>query len=582
MKEMNMKIKILTLLGFSLLFNSCNDFLEPENVGYRDEDYYLRLYEESRGLVEHVYASLGSGYQIEDAYLTDEAVMSKSLSTLATGGWMVTSDPFYVWNTAYDNMRNLYLYIDKVHKSGIPFFPYAEDRNDRVIRRYYGDCYFLKAWYEWELLKVYGGEATDGRILGFPIINEILANEEYMEQERNTYEECVAQILADLDTAAKYVPYAYEGLDSDIGATWKGKGSGRAIMALKARVLLWAASPTYNLKNSHDKWNAALTAAKEAIALDGGLHDLQNYSYNNTNNPDHFWRTRSTVKSSALEWAHYPGSLFGRGECNPSKNLIDRIPMANGYPITNPLSGYDPENPFDGRDSRFSNFFFFNNDSLLRGESKFWESPMEIYEGGKDYWGGIREDIGTRTGFYLKKFLNNLNLNPDGALDGGIKSDYSVCERLGRAELYLSLAEAAIGAGYSPTDDLGDGYTALDCVKKIRERAGIAVGEQDPYLEEMSGSAADFMSFLKNERSLELCFQGLRFFDLRRWKEPLEIINEPIRGIKVSLEEDGSFAYEEIPKVEGRAYRTNTYYLPLPYNEVVKSNGNLLQNKGWE
>jgi len=386
---------------------------------------------------------------------------------------MVTNDPYNIWSLAYDNLRNIYLYIDKVHASGLPFFPYTADRNKLVLNRYYGDCFFLKAWNEWELLKVYGGEATDGRILGFPIINGILANESYVNQPRNTYDECVQQIIADLDTAYKYVPYIYSGNDGDVGGVWKGKGSGQAIKALKARVLLWAASPAFNPTNNKAKWDAALAAALAAVQLDGGLKNLQPYAYNNTDNPDHFWRTRASAKSSTLEYANYPGSLFGRGECNPSKDLVDAIPMANGYPVTDAKSAYDPNNPFKGRDNRLENFFFFNNDSLFRGTTKFWAGNIEIYEGGKDYWGGFRTDVGTRTGFYMKKFLNNLNLNTDGALAGGITSDYSVCERLGRTELYLNLAEAAISAGNAPDKDLGRGYSASDCLKKIRERAGI-------------------------------------------------------------------------------------------------------------
>ncbi len=565
-----------------LIFCACSDFLEPQNVGNRSEEYYIRLYDESRGLVEHVYGTLGYGFQIEASYLTDEAVHNKQVSALATNGSFLNNNPFDIWAVSYDNLRNLYLYIDKVHSSGIPYFPYSPGRNQIMINRYYGDVHFLKAWIGWELLKVYGGEATDGVIRGYPIINEILANEAYMNQARNTYDECVRQILNDLDTAFVYLPLQYAGTDGDIGATWLGKASGKAVKALKARVLLWAASPAYNPQGSHEKWAAALQVALEAVQADGGLKNLQPYAYNNTNNPDHYWRTRGSIRTAMLEFAHYPGSLFGRGECNPSKNLLDAVPMSNGYPIHAPESGYDPNKPFQGRDLRVVNFFFFNNDSLIRGNQKFWADKLEIYEGGKDYWGGFRSDVGSRTGLYMKKHLNRLNLNPDGAVAGGLRNDFSVYERLGRAELYLNLAEAAMGAGLQPDEDLGYGFSALDCLKKIRERAGIAQGVPDAYLNAMATSPDDFLKLIKNERKIELSFQGLRFFDLRRWKEPLEIINQPIRGVKATKNQDGTFSYHEIEMVETRGYNSNTYYLPLPYDEVVKSNGKLLQNKGWD
>lgn len=125
---------------------------------------------------------------------------------------------------------------------------------------------------------------------------------------------------------------------------------------------------------------------------------------------------------------------------------------------------------------------------------------------------------------------------------------------------------------WGPTGKGTHSYSAYDVIKKIRERAGLGSNGSDPYLEECAESSDKMRELIRNERRLELCFEGFRFWDVRRWKLDL---NEPVYG----LQWNGS-SYDKI-QVEERSYEDYMYYSPIPNSEVLKYD-NLVQNKGWE
>ena len=147
--------------------------------------------------------------------------------------------------------------------------------------------------------------------------------------------------------------------------------------------------------------------------------------------------------------------------------------------------------------------------------------------------------------------------------------------RLRYTELYLDYAEAANEA-WGPTNNGGHGYSAYEIIKAIRSRAGIGVDGADPYLESCRGSKEAMQQLIRNERRIELCFEGKRFWDLRRWKADL---TEPARGMRISGSE-GAPVYE-VFEVESRKYEPYMVYGPIPYGETVKYN-NLVQNDGWK
>ncbi|MGJ8758988.1 MAG: RagB/SusD family nutrient uptake outer membrane protein [Polaribacter sp.] len=578
---MKLTNKILTVITLTLSITSCSDFLEDE-IQYTREEVVTESGLRSRGIIDDIYTDYSFDYfrDFSNEYLTDNGVASSEETSLASGYWGPTDNPYnYVWQQSYHNIRQIYQYINLVHNEGLPV--YLSENNallsERLIIRYYGEAHFLKAWAQWELLKVFGGPSASGEMLGFPIVNGILENEEYATLSRNTYQECVDQIMADLDVAIANLPLEYEGGESANPAYSEvetGRASGLAAYALKAKVALYAASPAFNPSNDLSKWELAASYAEDFFAQNGGLKNLQSFDFASENNSDHIWRMRNSRSSNGLEKSLYPPSLYGSGTVNPSQNLIDAFPDASGYPIDNGLSTYNATAPYASRDSRFYKFIFYNNDQCFESANCTEYNALEIYEGGLDYYGGFNNSVGTRTGYYLKKYLNNLNFDP---------SEIDVTTTLPKVyvqlelnDIYLGYAEALNEAFGQPSIlAAGFNYTAKEVLAKVRQRAGYTV---DPYLDVAATDQSTFRDLVKNERRIELCFAGERFHDLRRWKD-IET-TEDVKGVKITKNSDDTFSFQNID-VERRNYESKNYYLPLPYAELIL-NSNLKQNQGWE
>ncbi|MEP3838662.1 MAG: RagB/SusD family nutrient uptake outer membrane protein [Algibacter sp.] len=580
---MKLTNKILTTIILVLSITGCSSFLDEE-LQYTHEEEVLESGIRSRGILDDIYTDYSFRYFTDFGieYLTDNGVLNSSETNLVTNNWGPTNNPLsYVWQQSYNNIRVVYQYIELVHNSGLPYLPSeaSADLNDAVIQRYYGEAHFLKAWAQWELLKVFGGPGEDGTMLGFPIIDGILENEDYASISRNTFQECVDQIMADLDVAIENLPLIYSGTENieagiNLGtaANETGRASGLAAYALKAKLALFAASPAFNPNNDITKWELAATLASEVIEQNGGLKSLQAYDFDRENNPDHIWRMRNSRQNNSLELRLYPPTLYGQGEVNPSQNLIDAFPDSNGYPIDNASSAYNEASPYASRDDRFYKFIFYNGDRCFTSETCSDYNPIETFQGGQDNFGGFIPNEGTRTGYYLKKFLNNLNFDP--SEEDRVTTLPKVYVQLGLTDIYLSYAEAANEAYGPEIIPAGLNFSAKDVLSRVRSRAGI---NTDNYLNEVSASQSDFRALLKNERRIELCFTGERFHDLRRWKDITNI--EDLEGVQISKNSDDTFTYNTI-EVERRSFETKNYYLPLPYDEL-QLNKNLEQNQGW-
>lgn len=588
MKLIN-NILTIAISAFSLV--GCDSFLEDE-IQFTSEEEVLISGIRSRGIINDIYSDYAFEYtrDFNVDYLTDNAVRSSGQTDFTNLNWGPTSSHPYdnIWARSYDNIRRIYEYIDLVHDEGIPYFPSeaSSDSSDDIVRRYYGEAFFLKAWAEWELLKIYGGPGEDGVMYGFPIVddlyeaedsngNKTFTNEDFSTLTRDTYDDCVDQIMDDLQIAIDSLPLRYDAANTiGFDASETGRASGLAAYALKSKVALFAASPAFNPNNDLTKWETAAQYAHDLIEVNGGLKPLQAINNSRENDPDHLWRLRNSRLNNTLERALYPPTLYGQGDVNPSQNLVNIYPDSRGYPITNAASSYDESLPYASRDTRFYKSIFYNADQCYEQESCDDYGALEMFTGGQDNFGGFIGDVGTRTGYYLKKFLNKLDFEP-ASTNSPLTTDAKVYVQLGLTEVYLNYAEAVSEAyGQAETAPAGLNYSAKDAMARIRLRAGLFI---DPYLTSIQGDVNQFKEFVRNERRIELCFTGERFHDLRRWKEIDNIEN--IKGTKVTKEQDGSFTYQEID-VEERAYDVKNYYLPLPYTELLL-NTNLEQNAGW-
>ena len=276
---------------------------------------------------------------------------------------------------------------------------------------------------------------------------------------------------------------------------------------------------------------------------------------------------RAYYNSRALENRHFPPYYLGTANTVPSQNLVDAFPMKNGYPIDDPQSGYDEDNPYANRDNRFYlNVYYHGAKFGNNGE------PINVVYGGKD--SPSFDQYGSRSGYYLAKFLSKSESMLDPLASANVQHYYPIFRK---AEVFLNYAEAANEAWGPTGNPQGCQYSAYDIIKIIREKSG---GITDTgYLDEAAAQGKDaFRKVIQNERRIELAFENHRYFDMRRW---LLDLTEPVYGVSVT-DEDGQFRYDTHVKLEDRKFDDiKFYYAPLPYEECVKC-PNLVNNLGWE
>ena len=275
-------------------------------------------------------------------------------------------------------------------------------------------------------------------------------------------------------------------------------------------------------------------------------------------------------ENNTLESDNYPSTLYGKGRVNPTQNLVDAFPMANGYPITDANSAYNANDPYADRDPRLKAYILVNGDKI--------GSTDGVVNSAADSktTDGLNKENGksTKTGYYLRKLLrSDINLNPNSTT-----KQKHLNARIRSTEILLDYAEAANEAQGPKANVGGANYSAYDVIKAIRERAGIGEFGEDPYLEECAQSKEKMRELIRNERRLELCFENHRFWDLRRWKANL---NEAAKGINITTDEaTGAFVYKTFD-AEERKYDDYMFYGPIPYSEILKYS-NLKQNEGWK
>jgi hypothetical protein len=159
----------------------------------------------------------------------------------------------------------------------------------------------------------------------------------------------------------------------------------------------------------------------------------------------------------------------------------------------------------------------------------------------------------------------------------GKTTDYKYYAFFTRTGLYLDFAEAATEAYGIAGKDISMNISAKDALAVIRKRAGIVT---DNYLAEALTDKSKLIQLVKNERRLEFCFEGERFYDIQRWMLPLAQLNSPITGISIGEEANGIFSYA-YKTVEKHLWTSTMYYSPIPRNEVLKSK-TIIQNNGWQ
>ena len=594
-----MKLKNIILLGVATTaLTACDDLFEPALENNQDISLMFSDPGFARGIMDNANLVLPYDESPTTDVATDDAVsndIENNYKRMTNGTyWTSQNNPINQWDTRYHAIQYLNLFLENADQ--VPWDYSSEALNAMHNDNYKGNAYALRGLHFFYLLRAHCGK-VNGSLMGVPIhlTSEDAASN--FNLPRNTFKECIDQIMSDFDEALKYLPeeygdvndgavpakYAQMGGTSDqynraFGKLQRGKIDGRMIAAFKAQVALFAASPAYASANAGTYEQAAQYAAA-SLRNAGGLAGMdpngwrwfedtemiQAFAFDNPDPAEICWRG-VVGDSHSLEENNYPPSLDGHGRVNPTQNLVDAFPMANGYPISHPSSGYDANNPYENRDPRLKTYILVNGET--QGNKN---TVINTASDNTETLDGINRENGssTVTGYYLRKLLrSDVNLNP--ATD---RRHFGA--RIRYTEIFLDYAEAANEAQGPKANVGGANFSAYDVIKAIRKRAGVG-GANDPYLEECAQSQEKMRELIRNERRLELCFENHRFWDLRRWNLSL---NETARGVNITTQ-DGVTKYDYVD-VESRNYQDYMIYGPIPYTEIHKWS-ELLQNDGWK
>ncbi|MDR1810509.1 MAG: RagB/SusD family nutrient uptake outer membrane protein [Prevotella sp.] len=588
---------------------SCEDVLENKLVNEWGAEDVWRIPSMAQGVLNKAYANIDNRPDhFENNFLdaaTDNATTTaQDLNVYRVGQGLVSEFSVQIgnWSSCYENFQFIHQFMENGLTDNVLY-----SKSDSVIdaatkKRLLGEAYFLRAWWGFQLLRRHGGKANNGEALGYPIVKHFITEEEGRNPTafvRNTYEECVMQIVADCDSAIAKLPAKYTGDDVVVGATQIGRACGLAAAILKVNALMYGASPACQPDNIvritgmgsfqivdetayKAKWErVALYADTLLRNADGKFGAFGSYyaikasdlaDATATTPADFIFRRM--YNNHNTETYHFPPFYYGSAGTTPSQNLVDAFPMKNGYPVSAvaALSGYDPQNPYVNRDNRFELNIYYHGKRFAEADdlSADAQDTIDVVYGGKD--SRSYSSSASRTGYYLSKFISKKN---DMLAPTQLKNSTHYNPMLRKGEVFLAFAEAS-NEVWGPKDK-GPGcqYSAYDIVKTIRQSSG-GITSTD-YLDEMALNADDFRKLLQNERRLETTFEDHRFYDMRRWLLPL---NEPLYGISITRDENGALHYE-VQEVEKRKMdEVKYYYLPVPYDERVK-NPNLVNNLGW-
>jgi len=587
MKQRNIYKLIVPFAALLIGLTSCTDFLTESNENSRlTPEIAWSSPKSAEGVLLAVYSNLPADYTAKEDWGTDDMVtnlLNDPTVVMATGGWTSTQNPLSNYNEMYTNfaqINDFLAHVDKV-KWTLQTDEKGDTLNTMYIKRLKGEAYGLRAFCGAELLKKVGGVDENGNLLGYPIVTSVIKTIAEGQLPRNTYADCVKQIFADCDSAFNNLPliYADAGLSANqkrvLGVQFANRINGKAVKLIKSNVALRAASPAFAA--SGVTWQDAAQYAADVMNLNNGLtklvvKDAQFYlqvddAYLNSYT-ECFWYTTNKKLSSTRESNNFPPSIFGKGQINPSQNFVDCFPDKNGYPIS-ASTVYNATTPYLNRDPRLTMYIYYDGAKTV--------GTVVTIRTAKGNTIDAKDSVvtSTRTSYYLRKLMNEGTL-AGSSTTGKLTSVAHTYIYARYTTALLNFAEAANEVG-GPDAVIG-GFTARQVINAIRTRAGIVGAAYTATLT----TKEDFRTLIHNERRIELCFEGQRFWDLRRWVNGisdavgLSKLNEPVAAVSIN---STATEFTTIPQLEVRSYQPYMIYAPIPYNDTLKYN--IIQNQGW-
>lgn len=569
-------IAIITIFGF--LCAGCSEILEPNPETILDMEEICKNPAYAEGFLLKAYRGLGNNYSFDSDYASDDAITNNDASnvkTMVTGGWTSDNNPLSKWGSYYEYISYINTFISEMERVEWSWESGYED--ELFAQKLKGEAYGLRAWYYFQLFRLHAGMGESGELLGLPIVEKFIKTTDDYEIPRASIDNFIYFMLDDCQIAIDNLPvrwkdgvYPSTDLSSAEQISWDqvmgsrniNRLSGLTAQLVKSNILLYAASPSYSTGTF--TMQMAAEAAADVMNNNGGLgvlstNDLDFYkvdyiSGNDNGEPELIWYSSRQDNQNGWESTHFPPSFFGEGQLNPTQNLVDAFPMIDGTPIDE-SAAFDESSPYSNRDPRLTSYILYDG-------AEFKDRSVYTFVGAGADEPGF-DKYSTRTSYYMKKFLNeSVSLDPASSAKG---SRIRMIVRY--TEALLNFAEAA-NAAVGPDVNIG-GYTARDVVNAIRNRAGLMLTD---YVD--AQDANGLAEVIRNERRLEMCFEGHRFWDLRRWND-LEQLNQPAKGVTIADDQATFTTFD----AEQRVFGDYQIYGPIPMSETQRYN--IEQNKGW-
>jgi starch-binding outer membrane protein, SusD/RagB family len=548
-------------LSLVLVMSSCKDFLDTAPGDQYDDAAVWSSPDLIESYVYHIYQGIPYPYQwYMSASLVDEAVpiqndgvatrvltstMTPEEQAAFASNWATCMENWW-WKSAYTNIRSCNMFFSKIEA--------AQFTDEATKQQLIGEVHFLRGYFYYLLMAQYGG---------VPLVSSVINIGDNYNIPRNTFAETVDFIVADLDEAVADGKLANQ--------TDKTRATVGAALALKSRVLLYAASDLYNCNgswttnyahpeligyvdgNQSDRYTAAKVAAEEVMSLGYSLYNENADPANNfqqlflqmSSNEQIFITQydKTTYPYYATDWIAWvcgTPSYGGWGLNQVTGNLANAFENADGSTFN---FDTQKDDPYSNRDPRFYATILYNG-AAWYSNSWGYLSDVTIDINGTDSNGN------NTTGYYIKKFISP----SENTYYWGSRQPEPYIQ-IRYAEVLLNYAEACLG--------LGEEGLARGAMNQIRERAGMP---DIPTTE--TGTA--LLNRYRNERRVELAWETQRFFDVRRWMIAEEAYGDAL-GVKYDGSTYSSFVFEK------HAWNNSHYFIPLDYSEMQKNTA-LIQN----
>ena len=556
--------KILYLLSAVLLLAGCNFLDFDETSGnYTREDMYS-TYSNIRNMLTNVYGYMPNKdiYDVSSALRdcgSDDAEYGDpdaSVQRFNNGNWSALSPVDDKWSL-FNGIRAANEFLESIETVDLSIYQYDGNYNNwqEHLKYYPFQARALRAYFLFDLARRYGD---------IPVPTTMLSIEEANSIEKTPFDQVIDFIVAECDDCIAGLPTSYANMyNNEYGRVTKGFA-----MALKAKALLYAASPLHNPSGDKTKWQKAAVAAQDII--ESGLYRLDpGEKCNNVESPEAIFLIMRS-ESQNLERYNFPlrfteGARTSMSGSYPTQNLVDAFQTAGGYDITLTANGWatdDPDfdinTPYEGRDPRFAR-------TVLANGMSFKGATIETWEGGADY-SATRSDLGSPTGYYLRKYIQETtSFTPENQVQN--KHHWIVFRY---AEFLLAYAEAANEFFGSPTQTDGTLHmSAADALNQVRLNAGMPA---------VTATSADaFRQAVQREWRVEFAFEDHRFWDVRRWK--LGSTQGQIDGVHIT--KSGSKLEYSRMTVERRTWSDKMYLYPIPQAELFVNTNLNPQNTGW-